>query len=177
MQARNAAMARRRCRIADRPHERWAAMRTTQRRASTPTSKNLTACQSRLRGFILASLGNYADTADVLQRTNLILWKKAERIPSGGRVSSLGVNNCAVRSPVVPARQSTRSPCLLQRRGELDARRRDRLKPTIPTIGISRCESVSRRCRVAAATCCGSGTGRRSRSDKLPPTRIAAKMP
>jgi RNA polymerase sigma-70 factor, ECF subfamily len=37
----------------------------------------LTASQSRLRGFILASLGNYADTADVLQRTNLILWKKA----------------------------------------------------------------------------------------------------
>jgi RNA polymerase sigma-70 factor (ECF subfamily) len=39
--------------------------------------QQLTACQSRLRGYILASLGNYADTADVLQRTNLILWKKA----------------------------------------------------------------------------------------------------
>ena len=39
--------------------------------------QQLTACQGRLRGFILASLGNYADTADVLQRTNLILWKKA----------------------------------------------------------------------------------------------------
>lgn len=39
--------------------------------------QSLTASQGRLRGFILASLGNYADTADVLQRTNLILWKKA----------------------------------------------------------------------------------------------------
>ena len=39
--------------------------------------QQLTASQGRLRGFILASLGNYVDTADVLQRTNLILWKKA----------------------------------------------------------------------------------------------------
>ena len=39
--------------------------------------QHLTAFQSRLRGYILASLGNYANTADVLQRTNLTLWKKA----------------------------------------------------------------------------------------------------
>jgi RNA polymerase sigma-70 factor, ECF subfamily len=39
--------------------------------------QELTACQSRLRGYILASLGNYSETADVLQRTNLTLWKKA----------------------------------------------------------------------------------------------------
>jgi RNA polymerase sigma-70 factor, ECF subfamily len=37
----------------------------------------LTANQGRLRAYILASLGNYSDTADVLQRTNMILWKKA----------------------------------------------------------------------------------------------------
>jgi RNA polymerase sigma-70 factor, ECF subfamily len=45
--------------------------------------QNLTASQSRLRGFILASLGNYADTADVLQRTNLVLWKKAAEFRAG----------------------------------------------------------------------------------------------
>ncbi len=45
--------------------------------------QELTACQGRLRGFILASLGNYADTADVLQRTNLVLWKKAKEFRSG----------------------------------------------------------------------------------------------
>jgi RNA polymerase sigma-70 factor (ECF subfamily) len=45
--------------------------------------QELTACQSRLRGYILASLGNYADTADVLQRTNLVLWKKAGEFRRG----------------------------------------------------------------------------------------------
>lgn len=45
--------------------------------------QQLTASQGRLRGFILASLGNYADTADVLQRTNLILWKKAREFRPG----------------------------------------------------------------------------------------------
>ena len=45
--------------------------------------QELTASQSRLRGYILASLGNYADTADVLQRTNLILWKKAAEFRAG----------------------------------------------------------------------------------------------
>jgi RNA polymerase sigma-70 factor (ECF subfamily) len=45
--------------------------------------QELTACQSRLRGYILASLGNYADAADVLQRTNLVLWKKAGEFHTG----------------------------------------------------------------------------------------------
>jgi RNA polymerase sigma-70 factor (ECF subfamily) len=45
--------------------------------------QQLTTSQSRLRGYILASLGNYADTADVLQRTNLVLWKKAGEFRSG----------------------------------------------------------------------------------------------
>jgi RNA polymerase sigma-70 factor, ECF subfamily len=45
--------------------------------------QELTACQSRLRGYILASLGNYADAADVLQRTNLVLWKKAAEFRAG----------------------------------------------------------------------------------------------
>jgi RNA polymerase sigma-70 factor (ECF subfamily) len=45
--------------------------------------QELTACQSRLRGYILASLGNYADTADVLQRANLTLWKKAREFRTG----------------------------------------------------------------------------------------------
>src|SRR3972149_5892536 len=45
--------------------------------------QELTACQSRLRGYILAALGNYANTADVLQRTNLTLWKKAREFRRG----------------------------------------------------------------------------------------------
>jgi RNA polymerase sigma-70 factor (ECF subfamily) len=45
--------------------------------------QDLTASQSRLRAFVLASLGNYADTADVLQRTNLVLWKKAREFRPG----------------------------------------------------------------------------------------------
>jgi len=32
--------------------------------------------QSNLRGYILSSLGSYADAEDVLQKTNLVLWKK-----------------------------------------------------------------------------------------------------
>jgi RNA polymerase sigma-70 factor (ECF subfamily) len=45
--------------------------------------QQLTACQSRLRGYILASLGNYANAADVLQRANLTLWKKAREFRPG----------------------------------------------------------------------------------------------
>ena len=36
----------------------------------------LTTHQSHLRGYILGSLGNYAYSEDVLQQTNLVLWKK-----------------------------------------------------------------------------------------------------
>ena len=45
--------------------------------------QQLTACQGKLRGYILASLGNYANTADVLQRTNLTLWNKAREFRPG----------------------------------------------------------------------------------------------
>lgn len=45
--------------------------------------QELTACQSRLRGYILASLGSYTETGDVLQRTNLTLWKKAREFRTG----------------------------------------------------------------------------------------------
>jgi RNA polymerase sigma-70 factor (ECF subfamily) len=44
--------------------------------------QELTSSQGRLRAYILASLGNYADTADVLQRTNLALWRKASEFRS-----------------------------------------------------------------------------------------------
>lgn len=37
----------------------------------------LTEHQVDLQAFIMSSLGNYADTLDVLQLTNLALWKKA----------------------------------------------------------------------------------------------------
>jgi RNA polymerase sigma-70 factor (ECF subfamily) len=47
--------------------------------------KHLTDCQSKLRGYILACIGNYANTADVLQRTNLTLWKKAGEFQRGAK--------------------------------------------------------------------------------------------
>lgn len=53
--------------------------------------QELTANQSRLRGFILASLGNYADAADVLQRTNLVLWKKAGEFRPGAEFLPWGL--------------------------------------------------------------------------------------
>ena len=37
----------------------------------------LTSHQTQLRGVILAGLGNYVDCQDVLQKTNLAIWKKA----------------------------------------------------------------------------------------------------
>jgi RNA polymerase sigma-70 factor (ECF subfamily) len=39
--------------------------------------------QSRVRAYILAALGNHADADDVLQRTNLVLWKKAKEFRPG----------------------------------------------------------------------------------------------
>jgi RNA polymerase sigma-70 factor, ECF subfamily len=53
--------------------------------------QQLTASQSRLRGYILASLGNYADAADVLQRTNLVLWKKAGEFRPGAEFLPWGL--------------------------------------------------------------------------------------
>lgn len=47
--------------------------------------QHLTACQSKLRGYILACIGNYTNTADVLQRTNLTLWKKAGEFQRGAK--------------------------------------------------------------------------------------------
>jgi RNA polymerase sigma-70 factor (ECF subfamily) len=37
----------------------------------------LTSSQTQLRGLIHAAIANYADSQDVLQRTNLAIWKKA----------------------------------------------------------------------------------------------------
>jgi RNA polymerase sigma-70 factor (ECF subfamily) len=39
--------------------------------------------QSNLRGYILGSLGNYAYSEDVLQQTNLVLWKKCSEFRQG----------------------------------------------------------------------------------------------
>ena len=39
--------------------------------------QHLTSSQGNLKAYILASLGSIADVADVLQRTNLALWKNA----------------------------------------------------------------------------------------------------
>lgn len=43
----------------------------------------LTIHQSSLRGYILSSLGNYADVEDVLQRSNLVLWRKCSEFRTG----------------------------------------------------------------------------------------------
>ena len=39
--------------------------------------------QVDLQAFILSSLGDYSDTLDVLQRTNIVLWKKAAQFRRG----------------------------------------------------------------------------------------------
>lgn len=44
--------------------------------------KVLTDHQVDLHAFIMSSLGDYSDTVDVLQRTNLELWKKASEFRS-----------------------------------------------------------------------------------------------
>jgi RNA polymerase sigma-70 factor (ECF subfamily) len=43
----------------------------------------LTDHQVDLQAFILSSLGNYSDTLDVLQRTNIVLWQKASQFRAG----------------------------------------------------------------------------------------------
>jgi RNA polymerase sigma-70 factor (ECF subfamily) len=45
--------------------------------------KELIEGQSRLRAYILAALGNHANASDVLQRTNMVLWKKASEFRPG----------------------------------------------------------------------------------------------
>ena len=45
--------------------------------------QELTTAQGSLRAYILASLGNISDTSDVLQRTNLALWKNASNYTAG----------------------------------------------------------------------------------------------
>jgi RNA polymerase sigma-70 factor (ECF subfamily) len=45
--------------------------------------QELITCQGRLRAYIAAALGNHANSADVLQRTNLVLWKKASEFRAG----------------------------------------------------------------------------------------------
>lgn len=45
----------------------------------------LTEHQVDLQAFIMSSLGNYPDTLDVLQLTNLALWKKASQFRPGAR--------------------------------------------------------------------------------------------
>ena len=55
--------------------------------------QELIKCQSRVRAYISVALGNHADADDVLQRTNLVLWKKAREFrPEADFVSwALGI--------------------------------------------------------------------------------------
>lgn len=43
----------------------------------------LTDHQVDLQAFILSSLGDYANTLDVLQRTNVVLWQKVDQFRAG----------------------------------------------------------------------------------------------
>ncbi|MGL4514545.1 MAG: sigma-70 family RNA polymerase sigma factor [Lacipirellulaceae bacterium] len=43
----------------------------------------LTDSQGRLRAYLLAALGSYDDAAEVLQRTNLVLWRNAASFRPG----------------------------------------------------------------------------------------------
>ena len=48
--------------------------------STTPSDdfiQQLTGSQTSLRAMIMASLGNHADCQDVLQKTNLVIWRKA----------------------------------------------------------------------------------------------------
>lgn len=45
--------------------------------------QELTSAQGNLRAYILASLGNRSEAEDVLQRTNLALWKNATSFRTG----------------------------------------------------------------------------------------------
>lgn len=47
--------------------------------------QELTGAQTSLRAYILASLGRVSDVPDVLQRTNLTLWKNASSFRPGSR--------------------------------------------------------------------------------------------
>jgi RNA polymerase sigma-70 factor, ECF subfamily len=45
--------------------------------------QQLTGCQTRLYAYILMLLPNHDDAADVLQETNLVLWRKADEFVEG----------------------------------------------------------------------------------------------
>ena len=45
--------------------------------------KELIEGQSRLRAYIVAALGTHESAADVLQRTNMVLWKKSQEFRQG----------------------------------------------------------------------------------------------
>jgi RNA polymerase sigma-70 factor (ECF subfamily) len=45
--------------------------------------QHLTGCQTRLYAYILMLLPNHDDAADVLQETNLVLWRKADEFTEG----------------------------------------------------------------------------------------------
>lgn len=45
--------------------------------------QQLTNSQSNLRAYLVASLGNYEDASEVLQQTNLVLWRNAQSFRPG----------------------------------------------------------------------------------------------
>lgn len=45
--------------------------------------QHLTECQGNLRAYLLAALGNYNDASEVLQQTNLVLWRNARSFRAG----------------------------------------------------------------------------------------------
>lgn len=57
----------------------------TEKTSSEQFIQLLTVHQPHLQGYILASLGNRTDCDDVLQKTNLVLWKKSAEFRSGAQ--------------------------------------------------------------------------------------------
>ncbi|TWT72831.1 ECF RNA polymerase sigma factor SigE [Posidoniimonas polymericola] len=51
----------------------------------------LTNSQDRLRAFILASVGNYSDAGDILQKTNVVLLKKAGDYAEAGQFDAWAI--------------------------------------------------------------------------------------
>jgi len=54
-------------------------MAKPEKSASDEFIQLLATHQSHLRGYILASVGSYTHCEDILQQTNLVLWKKCEK--------------------------------------------------------------------------------------------------
>ena len=122
--------------------------------------------QSRVRAYILAALGNHADADDVLQRTNLVLWKKAKEFRPGAEFVpwALGIARYEVLSFLRSRRRERHVFSADVAMLMLDA-----AADEIATPGdrqMAPCDVPRKIARCGVAICFGSATIRKSRSNK-----------